>query len=100
MGSMNNHIMPKGHPTVSKEVKEQVLQRIRDQGVPVTQAAQEHGLSTKTIYGWISKGVISPPSVLELAKIKRENQALKELIGELTLDMSLAKKKEHDRQSS
>jgi len=67
------------------------------QGLPVSQAAQEHGLSTKTIYGWISRGVTSSPSVLELAKLKRENQALKELIGELTLEMSLAKKKEHDR---
>ena len=95
MGSMNHNIMPKGHPAVSKEVKEQILQRIRDQGLPVSQVAQEHGLSTKTIYGWISKGITAPPSVLEIAKLKRENQALKELIGELTLEMSLAKKKEH-----
>ena len=97
MGSMNNHIMPKGHPAVSAEVKEQILQRIRDQGIPVSQAAQEHGLSSKTIYGWISRGVTSSPSLLELAKLRRENQALKELIGDLTLGMSLAKKKEHDR---
>ena len=96
MDSMNNHIMPKGYPVASPEIKEQILQRIRDQGIPVSQVAQEHGLSTKTIYSWISRGVTSSPSVLELAKLKRENQALKELIGELTLEMSLAKKKEHD----
>jgi len=82
---------------VSKEVKEQVLKRIREEGVPVSQVAQDHGLNPRTIYQWISRGVTAPPSILEIARLKRENQALKELIGELTLDMSLAKKKEHDR---
>ena len=49
--------MPKGRPLVSKEVKEQILKRIRDEGVPVAQAASEHGISTKTIYHWLGKGV-------------------------------------------
>jgi len=85
---------------VSKEIKEQVLKRIREEGVPVAQVAQDHGLNPRTIYQWISRGVTAPPSILEIARLKRENQALKELIGDLTLDMSLAKKKEHDRQNN
>lgn len=85
--------MPKGKPIVSKEVKEQILKRIRDEGIPVSQAASEHGLSTKTIYNWLGKGVTSGPSILEMAKLRRENQALKELLGQITLEMSLAKKK-------
>lgn len=89
--------MPKGHPVVSQEIKEQILKRIKEEGVPVTQAANEHGIKPGLIYNWISRGVTAPPSILEISKLKRENQALKELIGELTLDMSLAKKKEYDR---
>lgn len=89
--------MPKGHPVVSQEIKGQILKRIKEEGVPVSQAAQEHGLKPRVIYNWISRGVTAPPSILEISKLKRENQALKELIGELTLDMSLAKKKEYDR---
>lgn len=89
--------MPRGKPSVSKEVKEQIIRRIREEGLPVSQAAQEHGLHPRVIYSWISKGVTSPPSVLEVARLKRENQALKELIGELTLEMSLTKKKIDDR---
>jgi len=89
--------MPKGYPSVSREVKEQILKRIKEEGVPVTQAAQEHGLKSRTIYQWISRGVTASPSILEIAKLKRENQALKELLGELTLEMSLVKKKEYDR---
>lgn len=85
--------MPNGHPSVSKEVREQILKRIRDEGVPVSQAATEHGLSTKTIYGWLGKGVTTAPSILEMARLRRENQALKEMLGQITLDMSLEKKK-------
>ena len=36
----------------------------------------------------------SAPSILEVARLKRENQALRELIGTLTLEMSLAKKRQ------
>lgn len=89
--------MPKGHPVVSQEIKDQILKRIKEEGVPVSQAANEHGLKPKVIYNWISRGVTAPPSILEISKLKRENQALKELIGELTLDMSLVKKKTDDR---
>ena len=86
--------MPRGIPTVSPEVKQQILKRIKEEGVSVPQAASEHGLSTKTIYGWIAKGVTAPPSIIELAKLKRENQTLHEIIGRLTVKLSLSEKKE------
>ena len=86
--------MPKGKYKVSPEVKQQILKRIKEEGVSVTQAAEEHGLSTQTIYGWIAKGVTAPPSVAELSRLKRENQTLHEIIGRLTVKLSLAEKKE------
>lgn len=89
--------MPKGHPVVSQEIKDQILKRIKEDGIPVSQVAEEHGIKPKVIYNWISRGVTAPPSILEISRLKRENQALKELLGELTLDMSLAKKKSDDR---
>ena len=89
--------MPKGQPAVSKEIKEQILKRIKEDGIPVAQIAQEHGLKPRLIYAWISKGVTAPPSILEIARLKRENQALKELIGEITLNLRLEKKKADDR---
>lgn len=89
--------MPRGVPLVSQEVRDQILKRIREEGVSVAQAAEEHGIKSRVIYQWISKGVTAPPSILEIARLRRENQALKEVIGELTLEMSLAKKKNDDR---
>lgn len=89
--------MPKGQPHVSKEVKQQILKRIKDEGLPVAKVAEEHGLKPHTIYQWISRQVTAPPSILEVARLKRENQALKELIGELTMELRLEKKKVDDR---
>ena len=88
--------MPKGKPLVSKEVKEQILKRIRDEGLPVAQVASEHGLHPKAIYGWINKQVTGSPSILEISRLKRENQALKQLIGQIMLDLKLEKKKTDD----
>ena len=85
--------MSKTNKYVSADVKKQILERLRNDGVPVAQLAQEHGLSSRTIYGWLSKGATSAPTWLELNKLKRENQALKELIGRITYEMSVAQKK-------
>lgn len=78
---------------VPPEVKADILKRIKDQGVPVAQAAQEHGVSTKTIYSWLGKGVEGQPTVGELVKLKRENQMLLGLVGELTVKLSSTQKK-------
>lgn len=47
---------------VAPEVKADTLKRIKDEGVTVQQAAEQHGISTKTIYGWLSKGAEGAPS--------------------------------------
>ncbi len=78
---------------ISKEVKDQILKRIKDEGVSVTQAAEEHGISTATIYAWLTKGVSKNPSWLEVAKLKKENKALLELVGEITMKLSATQKK-------
>jgi transposase-like protein len=83
----------KKHHSISPEVKEQILQRIKNEGVPVSQAAKEHGLHESTIYAWLSKGLKSIPTMSELVRLKRQNEELLALVGELTLKMSQAQKK-------
>ena len=78
---------------ISADVKRQILDRIKEGGVSITQIAQEHGISNRTIYGWLSKGASSAPSWLELNKLKRENAALKELLSRVMLETELSKKK-------
>lgn len=59
----------------------------------MSQLAEEHGISSQTIYGWLGKGVTAPPSVLEVSRLKRENQTLMEIIGRLTVQLSLMEKR-------
>lgn len=78
---------------VTREVREQIINRIKNEGVSITQAAEEHGISDKTIYGWLKKKVEGQPTLSDILKLKRENAALKELVGEITLKLSESQKK-------
>ena len=78
---------------VAKDVKEQILKRVREEGVSVSQVAEEHGVSDKTIYTWLTKGASDNPTWSEIAKLKRENKSLLELVGEMTLKLSETQKK-------
>lgn len=78
---------------VAKDVREQILKRIKDEGVSVSQASEEHGISIQTIYAWLAKGVTNNPSWQEMAKLKKQNHELLALVGELTVKLSQAQKK-------
>ena len=84
--------MPKAQP-VPADVKRQILDRIKEGGASISQIAEEHGLSNRTLYGWLSKGATAAPSWLELNKLKKENAALKELLGKVMLEIEISKKK-------
>lgn len=78
---------------ISPEVKEQIITRIKDEGVTVAQAAKDHGVSDVTIYSWIAKKVDGQPTLADNIKLKRENEQLYRLAGELTLKLSETQKK-------
>lgn len=77
---------------IAKEIKEEIISKVRAGG-RVADLAEQYAVSTKTIYGWLrqdsGEGVVS---MLQYNKLKRENEELKRLIGELTLNMHLQKK--------
>ncbi len=82
----------RGH-RISKELKDQILTRIKNDGISVAQAAKDHGVSDKTIYTWLTKGVSDQPSWSEVSRLKKENQHLLQLVGELTVKLSMSQKK-------
>ena len=82
----------KGH-RISQEIKQQVINRIKNDGVSVAQAATDHGISTKTIYGWLGAKASGSVSLLAYNKLKRENDELKRLIGVITLEKSMEQKR-------
>ena len=84
--------MPAVTPT-PPHIKASILKDIQENGASVSQAAGKHGVGYKTVYNWLTKkskgaGV----SWGNYNRIKNENQRLKEIIGELTLDLSHTKK--------
>lgn len=78
---------------IAKEVREQILARIKNDGIPASQAAKEAGVSPKTVYGWLTKGVEKEPGILEVNKLRRENQFLMMLLGKLTMEKEQRGKK-------
>ena len=77
---------------IAKEIREEIISKVQG-GERVADLAEQYAVSTKTIYGWLrqdsGEAVVS---VLDYNKLKRENEELKRLIGELTLHMHLQKK--------
>ena len=78
---------------IAADVKADIIKRIKEEGVPVAQAAKDHGLHETTIYGWMTQGVTGAPSWSEFARVQKQNKELFELVGELTLRLSAAQKK-------
>ena len=59
----------------------------------VSQAAKDHGVHETTIYDWLGKGAEGDASWTEIAQLRRENKALLELVGEITLNFLIPPKK-------
>lgn len=78
---------------IAPDVREQILKRIKEEGIPVAQAAKEHGVHEATVYNWLGKGLKEAPTIGELVRVKRQNQELLAIVGELTLKMSQSQKK-------
>jgi transposase len=77
---------------INPEIKDRITAKIKNDGLSVREAAAEFGLSTKTIYTWIgAKGRVEP-GVIEMGKLRRENEFLKQLLGQLLLDNERGKK--------
>ena len=87
--------MPKGYPSLSLEQKQQVIVRIKEKGETVQDLAKEYGVPPKTIYNMLARSGQSSGTILELAKLKREKEALVRIIGQMLIDQKLGKKTQH-----
>lgn len=77
---------------IPREKKDEILAKIKA-GEKVPALSIQYGISDKTIYYWLRADTGEEVvSVLKYNKLKRENEELKRLVGEITLTMSLGKK--------
>ena len=76
----------------SKEVKEEVLGKIR-KGQKVSEVAKIHGINEMTIRSWLERDTESGAAqILEMSRLRRENEALLRIVGQLTYESELQKK--------
>ena len=74
------------------EIKEEALKKIRE-GKSAKSVAEEYGFDVKNIYNWVHRSAGgADKDVLEISRLKRENEALMKLIGRITYEQELAKK--------
>lgn len=85
--------MAKGKPT-DPETKAEILRQIRDHGMSVTDASSTYGVSAKNIYRWLQEHVVDGNRnlVLELNRLRKENEQLYKLLGRATAEMQRSKK--------
>jgi len=85
--------MPKGYPSLTEIQKQEIINRIQNNGERVADLAKEFGTHYKLIYNLLRKKVTAPSALLELAKLKREKEELLHLVGQLVAKIQNIKKK-------
>jgi len=78
---------------IAPDVKEQIINRIKSDGVTVAQAAKDHGVSEASIYTWLGAKTEGGPSTMEIVKLKKENEELLKMVGLLTMKLNESQKK-------
>lgn len=77
---------------VDKAIKEQILLDIKN-GMKVSEAGTKYSVTPTTIYGWMkTQADNTGTSSLEIAKLRKENRELKELVGHFALEKKRVKK--------
>ncbi len=84
--------MAKGVPYDPK-VKSEIVGKIRDHGLSVSEASAQYGVSAKSIYTWLREGVVDGNRnlILENNKLRKENEQLYKLLGRATAEMQKSK---------
>ena len=84
--------MAKGIPYEPK-LKAEIVGKIRDQGMSVSEASAQYQVSSKSIYTWLREGVVDGNRnlILENNRLKKENEQLYKLLGRATAEMQRSK---------
>ena len=76
----------------TQAVKDEVLGKIRG-GRKVVEVSKEHGISEMTVRTWLTRDTESGAAlILETSRLRRENESLLRLVGQLTYESDVQKK--------
>ena len=76
------------------EKRNEIIAKIRDEGMTVAEAARQYSIGPKAIYSWMRDGVANTSSslILENNRLKKENEQLYNLLSRATVEMKRLKK--------
>jgi uncharacterized protein YjcR len=74
-----------------KTIREEILSKIRG-GRRVKDVASEYGVHEVTVRGWLKGEVTSSNATLEASRLRRENENLYRLLGQLVYESERGKK--------
>ena len=82
-----------GGQYISDETKKEIIRKIREDNISVSDASTDSGVSTKSIYRWLRDGVSdgNQSLVLENRKLKKEMEQLYAMLGKATALMQRPK---------
>ena len=84
--------MSSPHNKISKDLRNQILERVKTSGKSIAEISSEHGIGKTTIYEWLRESTGEAPQ-RDIIKLTKENRELKQIIGELTVQLGTAQKK-------
>jgi transposase-like protein len=84
--------MSSPHNKISVDLRNQILERVKTSGKSIAEISTEHGIGKTTIYEWLRESTGEAPA-RDLIKLQKENRELKQIIGELTVQLGTIQKK-------
>ena len=77
-----------------QEKRDEIIVKIRDEGMTVAEAARQYCIGPKAIYSWMRDGVAHSGTnlILENNKLKKEIEQLYNLLGRATVELKKSKK--------
>jgi transposase-like protein len=81
---------------ISPEQRAKILSAIKDEGMPLVDAAKTYSVTEKTIRKWFrQQSRNGHTSSTEVQRLKQENDVLKQIIGEMIFQQKTKKKGAH-----
>lgn len=73
---------------IEQHTKDEIMLKIRDGGMKVSDVADQYGISSKTIYNWLRAGVVDGNRnlILENNRLKKELEIAYRVLGRLTAE--------------
>lgn len=85
--------MPSNFRVIDPIIKAEAIDQVKNKGMRVSDAAVKYGVDPRTVYGWLKKEVIGGDKnlILELNRLKKENEQLYNLLGRATAELKRPK---------